>query len=218
MTEEVKNNDQVKHYRMDAEVGAVGASMGTPNTDLPGAANQPHIGPYTGKGVRIADVTEVVDFEKDPAILQSWYEEADLVQDFEGFQKLTERLLGRYSHTPGTTPYAFIVIALAALKMADGSEQGGLNEEQWTSVMWGILQTMTNTRDQPLRIMKFADLLDPKGWAAYTQIPPDVMEWLRQMAINCLVDPENAGQSEDVKAHWTGIAKGQAPFGLKVGI
>jgi hypothetical protein len=199
-----------KHYRMDAEVANLGASMD------PGAPATPENFGYTGKGVKMAVATEVLDEEKDEELIESWYEKAAEVEDFEGFQKFVERLLGRYSHTPGTTPAAYVAIALAALKLADGSEQGNINSDQWTKVMWGLVQVLTGTKGEPLRLMRYADLMYPGGLQGYLKIPAPVFDWMKNTAMVSIVDPATKGMEEAVVRHWEEIAKGQVPFGMTI--
>jgi hypothetical protein len=172
---------------------------------------------YKGNGIKRSDVTEVVDLEEDSSVLLSWYEEASEVDNPEGFTKLSKRLLGTYSLDEATTPHAVAAIALAALKMADKSEQGKLTSAQWTKVMWIMVQSMMGTEDEPLRIMRFSDLLSPQGWGNYCVIPPDVWEWMKVRAKEMLEDTGAERVVDDAtKDHLTCITKGEIPFGLCV--
>ncbi len=174
-------------------------------------------GGYTGAGIKIGDVTEVIDPVKDLALIHSWYEDAEKVDGLYAFGKLSERLLGRYSHTPATTPHAYACIALAALKMADRSEQGNMDEAGWSKVLWNIVQALTGTQNEPLGLIRYADFLYPEVYEKYKNIPPDIWQWMRENATVGLIDPELKDAPEEVKKHWESIVKGEVPYGLKIG-
>jgi hypothetical protein len=85
---------------------------------------------------------EVIDIDHDETEVQQWYDEAGASLTPEALQKLVERVLSAPKMTPATTPHAYASIALASLKMANASQHGKLNSEQWgvvKSVLLGIL-------------------------------------------------------------------------------
>ena len=170
---------------------------------------------YTGKGIRLSDVSVVAD-PKDDATISRWYEAAGEVEDLEGFSKLVNGLLGGFCHEGGTTPHAYTVIALAALKLADRSEQGGIDQAGWNQVMWHLVQAMTGTKDEPLKLLRFMDLMYPTGFEEYKRIPAGVWDWMQNVAKAWLEDESLANEPEAVRKHWEGISRGEIPFSMIV--
>jgi hypothetical protein len=97
----------------------------------------------TGQVVPAGELSEVIDVKTDKDVVDGWYNEAMEVRDAEGLQKLLERVLGNFQYTPATTPHAFAAIALAALKMANESKHGKLDEGQWKEVVGLLTAAMT---------------------------------------------------------------------------
>lgn len=165
--------------------------------------------------IKIADVAEVLTEETDD-VISDWYEQAVSVDSFDALQKLLNTVFSRFVHTPATTPHAYIVSALAALKFVDGSEQGNLNKETWQEVMFGLIQILSGEVDSPVGIVKYSSLMKPDGDKSVKIIPKKAWDWMQETAKISLVHPENENASSEFKAHWTDIAKGEIPFGFRV--
>jgi len=114
--------EEPKHYRLHAET----AHIDSKEVEVP---------------LRVK-AEEVIDRELDHDTIQGWFDEAGVVRTLQGLQEVIERRLGDFSYTVATTPLAYASIALAALKLANESKHGKLNDYQKEVVLGVMMQAL----------------------------------------------------------------------------
>lgn len=120
-----------------------------------------------------------------------------------------------YQHDYGTICHAAAALAVASCHMVNADKtQGGLTGFQSGAIMWNFIQHWMEMGDQPLKLLRYGNMLYPQYKEDYTSIDPKVFEWLQKEAARLLEDKTPA--SEKVTKHWQSIVKGKVPFGFKI--
>jgi hypothetical protein len=167
-------------------------------------------------GIRMGDVVNVLT-DNEEHIFDGWFEEAEACRSPKTLTELSERLLGGFSHTEATLPLAAFAIVLAALKMISSSEQGFMTLKQRKEVMWRLVYHTLGIENEPIKIVRYADLLLPSSAEAAVSIEPYIWDWLQGCANMTLKDLEQADKMEPaIKTHLQSIVDGKVPFNLPV--
>ncbi len=167
----------------------------------------------------LVDGKRTIDEEKDLDLILDWYKQAEMITSPEGAKELSERLLGGFNHDLGSMCHAAAAVAYASIKAVDTSEQsvknGGFTDFQRNMIMWLIVQQITGVTEEPMRIMRFGELLKPGGWHNFNVLSRSTMTWLFENATALLADPEEVKlMSKDQIKHLKSIAEGKIPKGF----
>ncbi len=157
-----------------------------------------------------------IDEEKDLDLILDWYKQAEMVTSPEGAQELSKRLLGGFNHDLGSMCHAAAAAAYASIKAVDTSEQsvknGGFTDFQRNMIMWLIVQQITGVTDEPMRILRFGELLKPGGWHNFNVLSRTTMAWLFEQANEQLKNTD--GMPKELVKHLKAIADGKVPKGF----
>jgi hypothetical protein len=95
-------------------------------------------------------------------------------------------------------------------------EQGGITGFQSGFVMWGFIQNWEHLENQPLKLVKYADMLYPQHEDKFKKtISRDTWKWLQDEAKKRL-EEDSKHMHPSVKLHMISIAEGKVPFGFAV--
>lgn len=157
-----------------------------------------------------------IDEEKDLDLILDWYKQAEMVTSPEGVKELSERLLSGFNHDLGSMCHAAAAAAYASIKAVDSSEQsiknGGFTDFQRNMIMWMVVQQITGVTEEPMRIMRFGELLKPGGWHNFNVLSRTTMAWLFENANEMLKHTD--GLTKEELKHLRSIADGKVPKGF----
>lgn len=157
-----------------------------------------------------------IDEEKDLDLILDWYKQAGDVTSSQGAKELSERLLSGFNHDLGSMCHAAAAAAYASIKAFDSSEQsiknGGFTDFQRNMIMWLVVQQITGVTEEPMRIMRFSELLKPGGWHSFNILSRTTMAWLFENA-NEMLKHTDGLTKEEIK-HLRSIADGKVPKGF----
>lgn len=168
-----------------------------------------------------------------------WYKEVKNIT-IETLPKFLKKLSEDYEHDYGTICHAVTASALAAAKAMDRSPQGGITGFQASCIMWGFIKEWMHIKNEPLRLIKYDQMLYPQHSETFTSITHDTWKWLQKRAIEKLYkvlifkkfgikeilfrrfDKPGTHYSDqtnvhpEVFVHWKSVASGRVPFGYVV--
>ncbi len=146
------------------------------------------------------------------ALRKAWMERAEGAT-FETLPGLLRDLAG-HEHTYSSIVLAVAAAALAAAKVMDRSEHGGITGFQASIVMWEFMRAwMQWPEDGVGRVLLDYDyLLFPQYEDRFTTISAEVWAEVQKKAAKRLEEPMHP----EVRAHHESIVAGKVPFGLKV--
>lgn len=157
-----------------------------------------------------------IDEEKDLPLILGWYEQAERVTSPEEASELSKRLLSGFNHDLGSMCHATAAAAYASIKAFDSSEQsvknGGFTDFQRNMIMWLVVQRITGITEEPMRLMRFGELLKPGGWHSFNILSRTTMSWLFENANEMLKNTADMTK-EEIK-HLRSIADGKVPKGF----
>ncbi len=162
--------------------------------------------------------------EQEPLILKKlWMEKArkvtletlmDFYKELQDFEKLKpEDADMGWSY--GCVVNAMAAFGVAAMHAFDKGQVGGITGYQASWVMWGVIQGWMQYGDQPLKLLKYEEMLYPQYEYNFNTISTDNWTWLQEQAKLNLQDKQGLA-CQDVIDHWQSIVEGNVPFGLKV--
>ena len=150
--------------------------------------------------------------EEFATLRQRWYAMAD-DPSIDVVQFINE--LASYKHDYGTSVWA-VVVSLRKM-MNTMKEVTPLDEDQKTMLLWLTLEALFDVKSQlGARVVRYESLLDPQNEQAFTHIPYNVWENLKQKA-KVLLATEGDYMLPSTRAHLNNIASGRPPFGLAIG-
>ncbi|RLC82411.1 MAG: hypothetical protein DRJ03_19095 [Chloroflexi bacterium] len=151
--------------------------------------------------------------EKDK-LQDEWYEEAKNMT-MDKLPEFLRRLTEDYGHDYGTICHAISAAAIGAAWATERTPQGGITGFQAGCIMWGFIQHWMSYKDQPLRLVKYEDMLYPQYRDAFEKtISQDTWDWLQQEAATQM--QKSGSVSKNVRAHWESIIAGTVPFGYTI--
>jgi hypothetical protein len=145
-----------------------------------------------------------------------WFKRAaDPSMTLETLSEFLRELTEDYEHDYGTICHAITAAALAAARAVDRSPTGGITGFQAGCVMWGFISEWQHLQGEPLRLVKFQNMLYPQYENDFGRtISKNTWDWLQKRALELLA--ENDRGNPEVRAHWQSIADGKVPFGYRV--
>lgn len=146
---------------------------------------------------------------------REWYDESRKVT-LATLPEFLRHLTEDYGHDYGTICHAVAAAAIAAARAVDHSPAGGITGFQAGAIMWEFVSEWQGYRGQPLRLVKYEEMLYPQYDDAFAKtITPDTWDWLQKKAAEKLAG-NSEGSHPDVLAHWESIVAGIVPFGYEV--
>lgn len=144
---------------------------------------------------------------------EDWYEEAKEITP-ENLDEFIKKLTEDYNHDYGTICHACAAAAIAGATAIDNSEQGGITGFQAGCIMWEFIRKwMIGNDEQPMKLLKYEDLLYPQYGYRFNTISKEGWEWVKEQAEKNLKEESACAE---VKQHWRDITNEQVPFRLKI--
>ena len=154
-------------------------------------------------------------------IHDEWYKEArDKDMSIEKLTELIRHLTEDYEHDYGTIVHACTAAAIAAVRVINNSDQGGITGFQAGAIMWEFIRHWNHGDNKcGMRLINFDNLLYPQHadqfektltegtWKALQE------EAKTRLSAKPVVHPDAADAVVD---HWKSIADGVVPFGFVV--
>lgn len=151
-----------------------------------------------------------LDEETDRATIDEWYRQARKIDSPEALRQFAEHLVTVYRHDYGTICHAIAATALAGAYAVENSPTGGITGFQSGAVMWQFIQEWNQERD-PMRLLKYRDLLYPQSVGRVTELSKETWVWLQEEARELLSNNPQASVHPVVWAHWQQLAEGRIP-------
>lgn len=146
-------------------------------------------------------------------IQEKWYKEAKEI-NIEELPEFIRKLTENYSHDYGTICHAVTAGALASAWAINNSPTGGITGFQASIIMWQFIKKWMHYKDEPMRLIKYQEMLYPQYDYKFKTISEDTWKWIQNEAEKSLKNKENV--HPNVKKHWQSIVDGKVPFGYKV--
>ena len=170
-------------------------------------------------------------------IHDEWYKESANIT-LETLPEFLKKLSEDYEHDYGTICHAVSASALAAAKAMDKSPQGGITGFQASCIMWEFIKHWMHIKNEPLRLIKYKNMLYPQHAEDFISITQDTWEWLqktakerirkilafkkfgkREILFRCFDESKtHYGRQTNVHpkvfSHWKNIVYGIVPFGF----
>jgi len=152
--------------------------------------------------------------EKDGVHAQ-WYEDAKK-QTVDTLPSFIRHLTHDYKHDYGTICHAIAAGAIGAAWAVEHSPEGGITGLQKGAIMWQFIRHwMDYDENEPMRLVKFDEMLYPQYERTFTSISTSTWEWIQKQAKNKLSETDGHVHPA-VKKHWESIVAGRVPFGMTI--
>lgn len=149
---------------------------------------------------------------EEDGIHKDWYKKNP--KNLEELMKFLKSLQEDYSHDYGTICHALAAGAVATCHALNSGPQGGITGFQAGAVMWEFIRYWMGYKDEPMRLLRYKNMLYPQYEKDYRTISKETWDWLQSKAKERLSAKGHAHGA--VVAHWKSIIDGKVPFGYQV--
>jgi hypothetical protein len=152
------------------------------------------------------------------AMLGAWKDTAGEVVNADDLAEFVKYLARGIRQNGDTVPHALHAVMRAAFVAMSYEARVPLTQVQTDALGWMLVRDFFIVGpNDPLRLVNYAELLNPECADTFTAIPPTTWERVRENARAMLTHPILAQfAGEELRAHWQSVAEGNVPFGLRV--
>jgi hypothetical protein len=165
----------------------------------------------------VEDKKTKIAITEEMGVHEGWYKEAKDITE-ETLPEFIRHLSHDYHHDYGTICHAISAGALAAAWAVEHSPYGGITGFQAGAVMWGFVAEWLHYKDEPMKFIKYREMLFPQYKQEFTCISKETWDWLQKEAKSLLETngSNGVGLHPNVRAHLERVVSGEVPFGYRV--